>query len=209
MVTPGGKPLRPPDPAMPKTAPFGVLRLKRWRVKLALAARVGQSPAAVCCRCARASSMRTTAALRSRFAPKLRSMSEISVGSLKLDHHSARSGVLVSMALAGTPPSAVRDQVEGTAGLGGTKFGPTAQLASSSASPPIEARGTIAPALMIAGSWGYCSRLRNIHAAPVSVNAAITAREVRAELHDRAALEIDALRDIDGVAQRIDQSEVL
>src|SRR6185437_5744396 len=112
-------------------APLGVLVLSRWRDQEALAERLGQRPPATTATCACASSMRSTASLTLRFSPADCSTSEVSVGSLKVDHHAAVcAGSGLTWAAPSVPlPVAVADHCAGTAGFGSTKLGPMAQPA--------------------------------------------------------------------------------
>src|SRR6185437_12909986 len=166
--------------------PFGVLVLIRSRDHEALADRLGQSPPATTAACACASWMRSTACLTSKFSVADCCTSEVSVESLKVDHHAA---VCAPSEVTCAPPSvllptAVADHCAGTFGFGLTKFGPTAQPASVQ---PSEARTRARRVLLeSAMSFLHCSRCLNIQEAAASVTVAITASGQRSGMRTPA-----------------------
>src|SRR5208283_5537942 len=96
---------------------------------------VGQKADAEMARCARASSIRSIAARRSRFDLEARSISESSFGSLKPLHQAPRSAACSLTALGTGAGGAVAraDQCGGVCGVGRTKSGPTVQAAARTA----------------------------------------------------------------------------
>src|SRR5208283_4397986 len=108
---------------------------------------VGQKADAEMARCARASSIRSIAARRSRFDLEARSISESSVGSLKLLHQALWSAACSVTALVTGAGGAVAraDQCGGVCGVGRTKSGPMVQpaartVASAALAAPREMR---------------------------------------------------------------------
>src|SRR5579859_6932804 len=97
-------------------------------------------------RCARASSIRSTAVRRSRFELAARSISELSIASSKLRHQALKSAdcsvILLICTAVGEDGCGSRvigaavaraDQCGGVGGVGRAKFGPTVHAPSSSA----------------------------------------------------------------------------
>ena len=136
-------------PAEVKSEPVGVVSLMRWRVNEASTATVGQYAAAEIARCARASSIRSNAARRSRFDGTARSINEPNIASLKPFHQPRSSADCSVASLTGAgadsgcagPCSVVTlraiarsDQCAGVCGVGRTKLGPTLQAAVSATS---------------------------------------------------------------------------
>src|SRR5580658_10008687 len=78
-------------PTLLKSEPVGVVSLRRLTCADALALTAGHSSAAATSRWARASAIRSTASLASRFAAATRLIREFNSESLKPVHHAAAS----------------------------------------------------------------------------------------------------------------------
>src|SRR5258708_24749589 len=124
------------------TAPLGVASLMRWRVKEAFADRVDQKLAAETSRSARDSVIRSTAARKSRFDDRERSMSDDSAGSLNLAHQVERSAAPMSTVLVACAAGAVDefDHCAGTEGVGRVNCGPTVHPSGSTVSAIVSVR---------------------------------------------------------------------
>src|SRR6266850_7099496 len=193
-------------PKLVKTAPVGVVSLSLWRVYDAFASTRGKNAALATSRSVRASVMRSTAARRSRFEAVLRSISDTSIGSWKVVHQvtTACGSVLRDLVAV-----AAGDHCGGTRASGRVKFGPTEHPSGMAASVISSSRVELDVLIAIIGISGDAVAEHPSGATQGDRRDQRQRPQIVRQQRKSHAFEVDTPRDIDGIAQRIDGSEVL